>query len=409
MSKRRRRAEKETNIAQIEWLKHRTGYPSPEERERIVQLRQELSLELIQLMVMGVKHDDARIHALVRKYSAEEVERATRVFSESMSNPSLVADDAFSYRDYRLRYARFGDGQKFYTAQEVDDLYTSHSDQLKDMLLGGDRNKQRTSENDLNKLLVIGWNDWKDITPPAPPPRPADFHAPQPASYPVPINELLEWGDVLNMSHQFADETDYTLWRKHIPALTRMALDPGLLNGWPSEKSSWAPWHAIHALGNLQAWESAPALAKLADLENDWLSDHLPHIWADMGMEVEPLLWMILENPAASVKQRGLTAQSLSMMAEDDDAMENKVVKGFEKILGNAKTFDSTVNAYLIHFLREMEAEQDVWDVIESAFDKDRVDLDIITLEDLEEDDDDEEEFDDDFDDEFDEEEDETD
>jgi hypothetical protein len=56
-----------------------------------------------------------------------------------------------------------------------------------------------------------------------------------------------------------------------------------------------------------------------------------------------------------------------------------------------------------------MEAEEDVWDVIESAFNEERVDLDIITPEDLEEDDYDEEEFDDDFDDEFDEEEDEKD
>lgn len=404
MSKRKRNTQKPSGSSQIEWLKHRTGFPTPEERERIIELREELSHELIHLMVMGVKPDDARIHALVKKYSVEEVERATRTFGESMSRPSLVADEAFSYRDYRLRYARFGDGKKFYSAQEVDELYTTHMDQLKESLSKVDDYRQPTPEDDINELLLTGWNEWKDITPPAPPPRPADFRAPQPASYPAPINELLEWGDDLNKSHQFTDKTDYALWQKHAPALTRMAFDPGLLNGWPSEKPSWAPWHAIHALGELRAWESAPALAKLADIENDWLSDHLPHIWADMGMEVEPSLWMILENPSASVKQRGLAAQSLSMMAEDNDAMKNKVIKGFEKILGNANTFDPTVNAYLIHFLREMEAEEDVWDVIESAFDEERVNTDIITPEDFEEDD-----FDDDFFDEFDNEEDELD
>jgi hypothetical protein len=402
MSKRRRRAEKQTDIPQIEWLKHRTGYPSPDERERIVQLRQDLLMELFSLMMTGVKPDDAKIHRLARKYSPEELERATRILGEVIDLPMPIAEDAKSYREYRQRYARFGAGLKFYTAKEIDELQAAHVRAIKEP---SDLNKP----SEIDKLLLFGWRDWEDITAPAIPIRPDDFHSPQPASYPAPVNELLEWGEDLNRSHEFANETDYTLWRKHIPALTRMALDPGLLNGWPSEKSSWAPWHAIHALGELQAWESAPALAKLADLENDWLSDHLPHIWADMGMEVEPLLWMIMENPSASVKQRGLAAQSLSMMAEDDDAMENKVVKGFEKILGNAKTFDPTVNAYLIHYLREMEAEQDVWDVIESAFNEERVDLDIITPEDLEEEDDDEEEFDDDFDDEFDEEEDETD
>ncbi|NUQ84459.1 MAG: hypothetical protein HUU11_07080 [Anaerolineales bacterium] len=160
MSKRRRHAQRQSDFSQIEWLKHRTGYPSPEERERIIQLRQELSIELIQLAVTGVKPDDARIQALVRKYGAEEVERATQVFSETMSTKqSLVADDAFSYRDYRLRYARFGNGQKFYTAREVDELYINHADQLKDMFLKRGGYKQPAPEEDLNKLLMIGWND----------------------------------------------------------------------------------------------------------------------------------------------------------------------------------------------------------------------------------------------------------
>ena len=409
MSKRKRHVQKQTGTHEIEWLKHRTGYPSPEEREKIVQLRQELSLELIKLAVMGTKPDDARIQSLVRKYSAEEVERATRTFGETMGRPSLVADDARSYRDYRLRYARFGEGLKFYSAQEVDDLYKNNINQLRNLLPGfKDMGLPKPDpEHDINRLLLTSWNDWKDITPPAPPARPADFNAPQPASYPAPINELLEWGDDLHRSHKFSDEADFLHWKKYIPALTRMALDKGLLNGWPTEKASWAPWHVIHILGNLQAWESAPALASLADIENDWLSDHLPHIWADMGMEVEPSLWMILEDASKSEKQRGLAAQSLFMMTEDNQAIENKVIKGFEKILGNTTKFDPTVNAYIIHFLRDMDAVEDVWETIESAFDEDRVDTDIISFEDLDEyydDDDWDDEFDEDFDDEFDEE-----
>ena len=186
-------------------------------------------------------------------------------------------------------------------------------------------------------------------------------------------------------------------WSKHISALTRMALDPGLLNGWPSENASWAPWHAIHMLGLLGAWESAPALAQLADLENDWLSDHLPHIWADMGVEVEPTLWMILENSSALTKQRGLAAEGLHMMTDENEAMEYKVIKGFEKILQNTKTFDLTLNGYLIMFLRDMEALDDMWETIDSAFEEGRVDLSIIAPEDLEEDD-----FDDELDDDFD-------
>jgi len=392
MSKRKRHVQKQSDSTQIEWLKHRTGYPSPEEREKIVELRQELLIELVSLMVTGVKPDNAQIRRLVEKYSAEELERATRLVGEFINLPMPIAEDAKSYREYRQRYARFGAGLKFYTAREMDELQETHARSVKE---SGDP----SLVTEINKLLLFGWRDWEDITPPAIPTRPDDFNAPPPGSYPAPINELLEWGDELSRSHTFADETDFLQWKKHIPALTRMALDPGLLNGWVTEKASWAPWHAIHALGTLQAWESAPALAKLADLENDWLSDHLPHIWADMGMEVEPLLWMIIEDPSASAKQRGLAAQSLSIMAEDNDAMEEKVVNGFEKILGNTTKFNPTVNAYLIHFLRDMDAVEDLWETIELAFEQDRVDTDIITLDDLEDYDDFDDEFDDDFDD----------
>lgn len=392
MSRRRRNSIRlKEGFQDIEWLKHRTGYPSPEEREKIIQLRHELLIELVSLVTKGVQPDDARVHKLARKYSPEELERATRIMGELLDFPMPTAENARSYREYRQRYARFGAGLKFYTAKEIDELQAAYANTTTGL---SDLNKP----SEIDKLLLFGWRDWEDITPPAPPPRPADFHAPQPGSYPPPINELLEWGDELKRSHEFADEREFATWRRHIPALTRMALDPGLLNGWPAEKASWAPWHAIHMLGSLQAWESAPALAALADIENDWLSDHLPHIWADMGIKVEPSLWMILEESSASAKRRGLAAQALFHLAEDNYAMETKVISGFEKILKNTKTSDPTLNAYLIHFLKEMEAEEEIWDVIESAFEEGRVDTEIISREDFEEDDFDDDEFDEEFD-----------
>ena len=386
MSKRKRLPEKQTEDHQIEWLKHRTGYPSPEEREKIIRLRKELSFEFIKLMLLNAQPEDPRVRGLFKKYGKDELLRAERVFREGMESPSRVADDARSYRDYRLRYSRFGAGLKFYASNEMDELYDEHARQYRDIL---DREDMPAinDENKVGKLLLISWREWDDITPPAIPARPADFNAPSPASYHAPIDELLEWGDNLKKHHDFEEEGEYSRWKKHIPALTRMALDTGLLNGWPSESASWAPWHAIHALGNLRAWESAPALAELADLENDWLSDHLPHIWADMGREVEPCLWMILETSSASLKRRSLAAEGLYRMTDDNDVMTKKVTRGFEKILQNATTFNPTLNGYLISFLDDMEAVDDVGDAIDSAFEGERVDLDIITPEFLEEDD----------------------
>lgn len=375
MSKRKRSHPKQTSLPQIEWLKHRTGYPTPEEREAIIQLRKELASELLLLTLSKVKPESARGQAFYKKYGREEVERAIEKMDRDMELPSFVADDARSYRDYRQRYARFGAGLKFHSPKEIDELYKQYAEEL-----------MSDEENEASKSLIVGWRDWDDITPPAIPSQPVDFSAPPPAAFPAPINELLEWGDDLHKSHDFSDEKEWVEWQKYIPALTRMALDPGLLNGWPSEPASWAPWHAIHALGNLEAWESAPALASLADLENDWLSDHLPHIWADMGVEVEPSLWMILESASSSTKQRGLAAQSLRMLAEENEPIESKVVAGFEKILKNEKTFNPSVNAYLLYYLEEMEAIDDIREAVNNAFEQNRVDLDIFTPEDLEDD-----------------------
>lgn len=378
MSKRRRHSARPTAPSQIEWLKHRTGYPTPAERKAIIQLRKEIMAEFITLLVAKADPEDPRSRAMYKKYGWEEVQHVIKAIDGAMDFPSPIADDAYSYREYRRRYARFGAGLKFFTPKEIEGLHSGYAEQFKE---------NDDDENETNKLLLMDWRNWEDITPPAIPPRPADYAAPQPASYTAPITEFLEWGDDLKRPHDFIDETEHIQWKKHIPALTRMALDPGLLSGWPSEKFSWAPWHAIHVLGNLHAWESAPALASLANLENDWLSDHLPHIWAEMGMEVEPTLWMILEDSSASTKQRGLTAESLYMMTNENEAMETKVINGFDKLLRSTKTFDRALNAHLIRFIREMGAVDELRETIDTAFEQNRVDQDIFTLEDLEEDD----------------------
>ncbi|NOH02862.1 MAG: hypothetical protein HND47_13340 [Chloroflexi bacterium] len=206
MSKRRRNSIKPASAAQIEWLKHRTGYPSPEERLAIIRLRQEIASELLVMMVARIDPGSPRAQALFKKYGREEVERALKNLDAGMEFPSLIADDARSYRDYRQRYARFGASLKFHTAAEVEELYEQYFEQLKE-----------NEDNEAGRLLLIGWRDWEDITPPAAPSRPVDFTAPAPASYPAPINELLEWSGDLDRSHQFENEGEYRIGKNSSP------------------------------------------------------------------------------------------------------------------------------------------------------------------------------------------------
>jgi hypothetical protein len=171
MSKHRRHTQKQPDISRIEWLKHRTGYPSPEEREKIIRMRQELLMELAMLVVTGIEPDDSKIPELTRKYRGEEVERAIQIMGETIALALPIAEDAKSYRDYRQRFARFGAGLTFYTAKEIEELHDEH---LKAMGESGDFNQ----ESEIDKLLLHSWRDWEDITPPAVPPRPNDFPRP---------------------------------------------------------------------------------------------------------------------------------------------------------------------------------------------------------------------------------------
>lgn len=392
MNRRKKRFARSTDAPKIEWLKHRTGYPSPEEREKIIQMRREIASEILMLMFTTPSPNNPKMLAITKKYGEAEIKRAFEMMEQGLEFPSIIADDAHSYREYRKRYAQFGEGLRFLSSKELAAAYLENAETL-----------AMEEDSEAARLLLIGWRDWEDITPPAIPPRPTDFSAPAPAAYPAPVNELLEWGDELSREKLFENEAEHMSWKKQIPAMTRMALDPGLLNGWPTEASSWAPWHAIHALGSLEAWESAPAIAPLADLENDWLSDHLPHIWADMGREVEPSLWAILETTTASAKQRGLAAESLQMLSDDNEALEERVISGFEKILKNEKTFDPTLNAYLLHSLARMEALEEIEDIALSAIENGRVDEEIFTEDDLYADHEDEDDdFEDDVEDELD-------
>jgi len=76
MSRRKRPPQKGTDGGHIEWLKHRTGYPTAGEREKILQLRRRLTLEAIALVLSRADRDDSRFRALIGTYGKDEVVRA---------------------------------------------------------------------------------------------------------------------------------------------------------------------------------------------------------------------------------------------------------------------------------------------------------------------------------------------
>jgi hypothetical protein len=372
---RRRHAKTQTKI---DWLEHRTGYPSPEEYEAILKRRYELRMELIILMARDIAPDSPEGRRLVQKYGDEEVNIVLKPFSKAFSNSSIVAESSYGYRQYRQRFARFGGQKPFLNAAEYNQKSDEHSQYLMDAL--ENNGVYGPDAQELLDLLMIDSDLWEDITPEDIPTRPDSFPPPPISAYKEPLTEMLTWGSRLLSLNMLV--RDWEVWEKHIPALTRMALDPALLNGWPSDKSSWVPWYAMHMLSELEATESAYALGELADMENDWLTDHLAHVWADMGMKVEPVLMMILDDPKLSDKRRGLAAEALSMLADEEPLLRQPVIEAFGSRIANPAN-SPTLTAYLIHFLGDLEAQDEFRPAIESAFAENRVDTTIVTLENM--------------------------
>lgn len=364
--------------AKIDWLEHRTGYPSPEEREAILRRRNQLRFEVAELIARDQPPDSPGGRRLIEKYGEDEVFVILKQFKKNLQNKQIVTTESFGYRQYRQRYARFGGERPFFAVGEYKQLRNEHGDNFAALLKGQPINKERQQE--ISDLLLMDSYLWEDLVPEDHPARPADFPQPR-LAYQPPLTVLLEYGAALVPPAVFA--RDLESWRKHIPALTRMALDPLLLDGWPADPASWGPWYALHLLGELGAVESAYSLIELADFKNDWLSDLLPDIWARMGPEVELFLWMILEDPTLSTTKRGLAANALRLLADEEFALHGKVIDSFGRLIANPST-SPELNAYLVYFLGQIKAQGALQPVIEAAFAENRIDTDIITLADME-------------------------
>jgi hypothetical protein len=233
--------------------------------------------------------------------------------------------------------------------------------------------KPSARERELSNLLITPHALWEDITPPAVPPRPADFNAPPADYYAAPVSELLAWGWDLNPKVIKQKTGDLKHWAPWANDLGRMTLDEGLLNGWPGEAASWAPYHALELLGILKAHPWAANLCSLVDHENDWLSDRLPEVWVNMGTEVEKALWPEIKDRSRSLPRRKLALSGLRSLAERYPTRRLAIVNQLAGLLAASTKEEANFNGYIVFVLERLEAVE-VKEVIEAAFEQKKVD-----------------------------------
>ncbi|MFQ5856204.1 MAG: hypothetical protein ACE5LU_11230 [Anaerolineae bacterium] len=361
----------------------RRTYPTDAERELIIQRRDDLLRELIEVFVATPPSEERiAINRLTRTYGAAEVRLVLDKFQKRSRRP-MVGEEPGLYRAYRLAYARFGGARRFLSKPEFEDLSFEHARlfaerEFKALLRRGPGRRER----ELRDLVLTDEQMWDDIFPPAPPQRPPDFVAPPAGSYPGPLKELLELGWKAGEKTMTTRARKATIWRPLVPDLERMVLDEGLLAGWPADPASWAPLHALRLVGYLGAHPSAGSLLTLMDREEDWLSDLLPSVWTEMGPQAAEPLWAYLLDREHSPEQRGNVMVGLQKLAEKHPRYRPGVVQGLARLLDDAPAEDGRANAYIAYVLGELRATEAL-PALRRAYKAKKVDLKTMTWDDV--------------------------
>lgn len=359
-------------------------YPTPEEREAIIERREELFQKLTVLLVGHHGPGDPAFDRVVRQYGHGEVQRQLSMVQTQAAERDFLIDEPLIYRKYRQIFARFGGSRRFLKRAEYETLSYEHMNLMarRRFLSSPPIAPPGPREKELNDLLLVAADFWDDITPPAVPPCPASWSVPQPEPYARPAASLLAWGWRPTLASIRTEAKDVERWNPVIPDLIRMVFDPGVLDGWPGASASWAAYHALHLLGALQVHSSAARLLTLAERENDWLSDCLPAVWALMGKAVEPILWNLLDDAHYSDDQFGLVVYALNLLIPTCPERREAIISGLVERLSDPARTNPTVNAYIVFVLNRLNASS-ARKAIVKAFKQDRVNTRIMRLEDI--------------------------
>jgi len=357
------------------------SYPTPKERRRIIERREELREKIIGVLVRADPQVNQGIAQLAQAYGTDDVELVLRTLSERASQSALVGEEPGHYRRYRLSFARFGGTRRLLGKQEFEELtFEATKIMARDFLKPKIFRRPSRRQRELQDLLLMSVEIWEDITPEDPPPRPPNFVSPPAGQYSLPLDGLLNLGWQADEQAVSAFARRASLQASHASELLRMVLDEGLRGGWPADASTWAPLHALRLLGELRAYQTAELLLALMEDENDWLSDLLPSVWTAMGPKAAPPLWNYLEQRVAPPQWRGNVIIGLSRMGQEHKLYRREVIDRFIKLLEESPPGDVEANSYVVHALSSLLKARQAWPAIRRAYDANKIDNRIITL-----------------------------
>ena len=202
--------------------------------------------------------------------------------------------------------------------------------------------------------------------------------------YPEPMAGLLSLGKPSN-------DTSYQGWaeqlKDYVPDLIRMVLDEDLNRRNESDPAVWAPLHALQILGIIGAEAAAQPLIACLDWDDDWIRGALPKVYAGIGPAAIPVLQAYLEESTHDEYARAKAAESLAAIARAHPSVQKAIVKYLTAFLDRPSADDSAaeeiVTTFVINELADL-GDPSAYPAIKRAYDENRVNPQIISLENVE-------------------------
>jgi len=202
--------------------------------------------------------------------------------------------------------------------------------------------------------------------------------------YPEALTELLSWG-------MPTDDFRYTesaeRLREYVPDLIRMVLDEDLNQREEDDPAVWAPLHALKILGVLGAEAAAQPLTACLDSMDDWITETLSQVYARIGPAAIPVLQAYLEDVTRDWLGRAKASESLVAIAKAHPSVMGDMVAYLMSFLDRPSADDSAeeenLTSLVIGDLAEL-GDPSVYPAIKRAYDENRVNPQVISLEDVE-------------------------
>lgn len=194
-------------------------------------------------------------------------------------------------------------------------------------------------------------------------------------SYQPPVSQLLTYGNCNEMnSNQWPNYVqELGFGEEHISELIRIATDQSFFGTDEEDRLEvWASVHAWRTLAQLKAEAAIEGLTPLFTIDDDWILEELPKVYALIGPAALPKLTTHLANTQYEDYVRVIAIDALEEMGKIYPDSRDQCVAILTKQLRKFTEQDRDFNGILVAALLGLNAVESAT-VIERAFAADRV------------------------------------